>query len=805
MTARSSKGNFRNFGKYIRHKLRSMRSMIVLNCIFAVLSYPLFMTVLLPYANVSVEMNKLTAAGLYRTEAYSILNDRCNILEGLLVAAAVIGCVALAAMFLMNYVLCSKAFRWLYKKSIVDMDYSLPVSGDTRFFGDLLASLAGSLVPHILAIAIGSGLYWCLPFGALEADAGEPAAAFGILMQFVGTGLFACVMFTGICLLVMSLCGRAIEARIMPFVINVAIPAIHALCVVMLTSNMLGYSSAGNYEYIGLASTSPLGLLIMTFVTLDSSIYSDDFAGVRIALLRPAVLIPLLIITIGVFVAAYFLIRVRRAERVGSPYVFPVVKTAIPAIVTFAIVATFMAATLPELEYYYAGELSGVFVGMVVLTFIVYIIMELISGKGFKRFHITLGKYAATMVVCVLVCLGLYYTNGLGFARVVPDSSDVSSAYINLYTEEDFTDCDFNTYVYDAESLEAITEYHRALPKNDAYYDDYSSYHFRVEYTLRSGSTLSRYYNLSREQYMDAVKAMITPEVYYSDRFGDRYDYYLNDVESGDATCNIISVVFDNQHQEVNIPLTQLAEAYRKDCDSLTYSLLIGDTGVSKDFVSMQVRYDYSHESFSYSDSFSFTVYSWQKNVIKLLQSNGVRGLFADNTDKCATAFVVMIPTENGYVYGSGDLNAQSLLLASVADQLTDAQLEQYGYYYDKYGYYYDGIIYEYGYSYDGPTVTVEDAPVSAYYNIISSDWKLYSLPADDENAQKLNKLCSDIMPLDYSKVYSEKQYILALVFTDASYERMNAEGGISYNYEIIRFVIPENYDKAMEIINTLA
>jgi len=175
MTARSLTGNFANFGAYFTYKLRSLRSVLILNGIFALLSYPLMMGGVLPYAYNEVAMERLRETGLQESEAFANLERQSDTLGSLAVTGMVIGFIMLAAMFLMSYVICSKSFRWLYKKSIVDMDYSLPVSDDTRFFGDLLASLAGSMVPHLLAILVGSGLYWCMPFEALGADPGENA------------------------------------------------------------------------------------------------------------------------------------------------------------------------------------------------------------------------------------------------------------------------------------------------------------------------------------------------------------------------------------------------------------------------------------------------------------------------------------------------------------------------------------------------------------------------------------------------------------------------------------------------------
>jgi hypothetical protein len=171
MTALSSTGNFSKFGTYFLYKLRTLRPMIILNGIFALLSYPLVGGILVPYAANYVELEALREQlrqtdsylqygySYYEDPAYQVLRDRADVLEGLLVMAVIIGVIMLIGMFIMSYGILAKSFRWLYRKTSVDMDYSLPVSDDTRFFGDLLASFAGSLVPHLIAIFTGSILW----------------------------------------------------------------------------------------------------------------------------------------------------------------------------------------------------------------------------------------------------------------------------------------------------------------------------------------------------------------------------------------------------------------------------------------------------------------------------------------------------------------------------------------------------------------------------------------------------------------------------------------------------------------------
>jgi len=598
----------------------------------------------------------------------------------------------------------------------------------------------------------------------------------------------------GISLLVMSFCGRVIEARIMPFVINAAIPIIHAVCIVMLVSNMYGYSASGDYEYRAIAATSPLGLLVMTLISIFSSTYDGSIENVRVIMLCSDVLVPLLIVIIGSFAASYFLIRFRRAERVGSPYVYPVVKTLIPAVVLFTVVSLFMAVILSEAELSTLGIWSGAFVAMGIVTFIIYIIMELISGKGFKRFHITLIKYVVTMVVSVLLCVILSSTNGMGYARFVPDADQIGSAYLSLHTNEDFSDCRWDTAVTDAESLEALLAYHNSLSgKETKGESENEGCYFSVKYYLKTGSSVSRRYSLSRAEYMEAIGAVVTPEVHYNNIM-QYFSYYLSDENT---VSNIVAIYHDDKLKLTNFPLEELKEALRKDCENISLSLLCSDTDVEKDYVTLTIKRTGKYEdgsSYNYTNDERLEIYSWYENTIALLEREGVKGpLFADNTNKCRTAFAVKIPVESYYGgYNMYDIDAETLLVASVADQLTDEELEQLGY---GYKYYYD-------YPVPGGSGTVDTV---ARIDIIRDDWELFAFDDDDPNAQQLKEWSSDIMPFDYNKAYDQKEYVIITLFTDASAERLEADGYVAYNYEIIGFITPENYEKAIELLDNIA
>ncbi len=781
MTARSSTGNFSKFGTYFLYKLRTIRPLIILNSIFALLSYPLVGGILVPYAANTIKIEALREE-LRRTEsylqygysyyddpAYQVLRDREDVLEGLLIMAVIIGVIMLIGMFIMSYGILSKSFRWLYRKTIVDMDYSLPVSDDTRFFGDLLASFAGSLVPHLIAIFTGSILWRVFANIMLgnEAEMEEYAELMNSLIpeQFMYTGLFSCIMFMAFSLFVMSLCGRSAEAHIYPFVITGVVPLIHVICMLIVLMNTYGYEMSGDIssEFRSIAATSPLGLIFMSiYYLLDANVESAmDF---RTPMFNGGIGIIALLITIGLFVAAYFLIRKRRAERVGSPYVFGIVKPAIPAVVTFAVVSCFMLGIFAVLrdaeEYSYTPSVVGIVMAMVIITFIMYVIMELISGKGFKKFHITLLKYIVTMVASILICFGLNVSNGFGLANYVPDAEDVSSVSYTVYRANFNNRKNFT--VTEPENIKMITELHREIPKERQ--TDEHSCHISIDYEMKDGGTVSRMYYITKEQYDEYVRRSFNAEGLFSHEVIDYVSHWADPID-------IFRIdVYDWQDYGtgdlVDIPFDEFAEAYRKDCDNATFEQAYGyATGTRSSEICL--HYTYMHDDAAgenYTSSMNVNIYSWNTNVLKLLAEQGITYVFDEiGLNYYKSAFVVEYDADRYNGYFNSDENVGFILAGD--DSFPEEKYEEYGLTgkYIYHGEYIDEEYYEeYGYEENTVTSYITTAPyvVDEEYYYAEIDYRMNKVDITDPKLRELLENCSYAVDPTYS---GEKLYFVLL------------------------------------------
>ncbi len=799
MTARSSTGNFSKFGTYFLYKLRNLRPLIILNSIFALLSYPFVGGILVPFAANQMEIERYTSqyysdnvlhmSDIWSTPEYQVLRDKEGVLEGLLIMAIIIGIIMLVALFIMSNTIIIKNFRWLYSKTVVDMDYSLPVSDDTRFFGDLLSGFAGSLVPHLIAILTGSVL-WRVAISTFADGITSPEEAeeykqiLGSLIpeQIMYTGLFSCVMFMAFTLFVMSVCGRRAETGIYSYVLTGAVTVIHFICMLIVMTNVYGldYYGLEMRELFAVSSTSPLGLIFVTIYYLFGA--SGEISEFAAPLFRPAYGIVAVLITVALFVLAYFLIRKRRAERVGSPFVFGVVKAVIPAVVTFAVVAPFMWVVFGAMrdaeEYSYEPEMTGLVVAMFIVTFVLYIIMELISGKGFRKFHITLLKYIVTMAVSVGICFGLYASNGFGIASYVPDAEDVQEVSIGIggWNNDEY----LNASVEDLESIKLITDMHKEIPKRDQGLERYESNYFRVDYSLKDGTDVSRYYLITEEQYIDFMKRTATPEIFYATVHRNQ------DFEYADTITEIHLRITDRNWEphEVDITYKEFFETYRKDCDGVTFEKAYC-LGEDMYFTEIEIYYnrDYGYEmSSSVLQSKYVKVYSWMENTIALLAENGIKDIFSIDISGFESAFLVEYDAD---AYLEADVAA--LFMMTGDNTATEEQLEYYGY---PAGYIYEGDQEDTPYVYDDDKkITVE------YYHdsIQVVDYRVIRLDMDDPD---LPKLLTNTSPYASRLYDTDKFYGVALVGTETFAEFLDAQSEKGWAHEDY-FISFANYDLA--------
>lgn len=630
MTAQNSanKSVFYKFLPYYLNKVKYLRPQLIMSIIFSVLSYPAFMLIINILCPVERELLELSQYISDPTpEQYEMnmaLLDKRSLLYSLLIAEIVIGVLSLVGLFIFTFVTTLRSFRCLHNKSVVDMDMSLPINHNTRFFGDLAAVFTVNILPHFIAILLAQILLQFADLSAFDTQGEIQAIVEAMMGPMAFTGLFMCIMEIAITLLLISFCGRLAEACIYPILINFAIPVIHLMTINLVESGVYGavlypsaISTAVGSAY-PITASSPLGMMIMTLYSMMSIGCKGSVSDCG-PIFRPEFGIPALLVTLACFAGAYFLIKYRRAERVGMPYVYKGMGLVIPGIVIFAItvpVSYFISINVrgqeDTMDYYSftQNNIPGMIIGTIISTFILYIIMELISGRNFRKFGLSVAKWAGTLAACALICLGLNMSNGFGAAYYVPNPDRVASASMSYYDSEyrtsSLTKNQFTIKgVSGDDILQTIREVHDEIPKNNgdgASDGKYVSFY----YVMKDGTQLERRYSVSSELFGEIRRKMVTPEGWYSSLFSLDENILLNEGYSVNRIwMNDIAKYGNNK----------LFDAIRQDCQKINVDFIENEPA----WKYTDLYYDIGSGDQLNSSSYNLRVYDWMDNTIAYL------------------------------------------------------------------------------------------------------------------------------------------------------------------------------------------
>lgn len=630
MTAQNSanKSVFYKFLPYYLNKVKYLRPQLIMSVIFSVLSYPalmLIINILCPVERELIELSQyISDPTPEQYEMNMALLDKRSLLYSLLIAEIIIGVLSLVGLFIFTFVTTLRSFRCLHNKSVVDMDMSLPINHNTRFFGDLAAVFTVNILPHFIAILLAQILLQFADLSAFDTQGETQAIVDAIMGPMAFTGLFMCIMEIAITLLLISFCGRLAEACIYPILINFAIPVIHLMTINLVESGVYGavlypsaISTAVGSAY-PITASSPLGMMIMTLYSMMSIGCKGSVSDCG-PIFRPEFGIPALLVTLACFAGAYFLIKYRRAERVGMPYVYKGMGLVIPGIVIFAItvpVSYFISINVrgqeDTMDYYSftQNNIPGMIIGTIISTFILYIIMELISGRNFRKFGLSVAKWAGTLAACALICLGLNMSNGFGAAYYVPNPDRVASASMSYYDSEyrtsSLTKNQFTIKgVSGDDILQTIREVHDEIPKNNgdgASDGKYVSFY----YVMKDGTQLERRYSVSSELFGEIRRKMVTPEGWYSSLFSLDENILLNEGYSVNRIwMNDIAKYGNNK----------LFDAIRQDCQKINVDFIENEPA----WKYTDLYYDIGSGDQLNSSSYNLRVYDWMDNTIAYL------------------------------------------------------------------------------------------------------------------------------------------------------------------------------------------
>lgn len=441
-------------------------------------------------------------------------------------------------------------FNYLYRKSVVDMTLSLPMTTTQRFFSDFLAGGFVYIVPFLAASVLSLLINACGASIVADWDSGlEYPHMTSTLITLIIAGFFILLMAYTLTVLVHTCCGSTFEVLGYTILANGLIPATIAVMGYIFLGNLYGIDLSTNILPL-IEKTSPIGGVIMLFSDLDNYYYANS-GTVEYVRLEASWLIPYILITVLFFVGAFFLNKYRKAEQVSKPFVYKAFYYITITALTFCIGVLFTMENL----------LNNI-TPLIIITAVIYLIFEVITNRGFRKLYLSALRYVLTIAAVIGLSLSIKITDGFGAVKRIPDAKDVKSVQMNyggIFNQFGEDSDTFASYT-NPENIEAVLRMHKRVLENYEeevrVTDEYSgqttfngSYlvasdtlnnadniitSVRLTYHLKNGQHFTRIYSLSAEECIQMLSVDTTDEFKENhiaamiEYYNMRKKYYVN-------------------------------------------------------------------------------------------------------------------------------------------------------------------------------------------------------------------------------------------------------------------------------------
>ncbi|MDR1754932.1 MAG: hypothetical protein LBR74_08560 [Eubacterium sp.] len=505
---------------YAVYKIKAARAKLILNVIFAALAFPA--------ASVAAcIISSITPDSQFYEEFSNIsiiLTSLCS--------------VSLFSMALLTYLNGAQIFDYYCKRSVVDINYSLPLTRKERFWGDFMAGV----LPNLILYVLSSALAVIILFFGKPSQIFSSESAWPIIFKIILTGFVFLIFLYTMVVFCTSLSGRMFEALVYPFVFSGLVPALISLFFVMAIRH-----PSLIYDEImvkTLIATSPMGFLAGSFAGFMGGLDGSPYAFTPA--LTPEIIIPLLVI-IAIFVAASaYLAQKRVTERVGTPFVFKAVYHIYLSAIIFVITSLFIfGSNMADGTFLSPSMFFAVFI----TTAFTFLIVEVITNRGFKKMHVAAIRYAATVAGSLLLGFALYACDSFGLYKKVPEPAQVSSfelSSVYLYDYGRNIDAvyrilDGSNYAYirfgdnkskfeNLENIETMVSCHLKTVKNDN-----QGANFMISYNLKNGGKLERRIFIETAEQRNMMADILT-SAEYRERELAAFEKLINFNENGEIS-----------------------------------------------------------------------------------------------------------------------------------------------------------------------------------------------------------------------------------------------------------------------------
>ena len=577
---------------YFRFRTGQNRVMWILLTVLNLMGFPLLFT---------------TANILYRAS-----DDRFDDLMG---AIAIISILSLVIAVIISLFVVYSAFDYLTKKVLSDMTYSTPITNNQRFLSDWFSGLFTAVSPFVVGIVIG--YIPALFMRGRVLATGDFNTMLSVYSQVALAIIIALTMAYAIGAFVTMCCGAKLEAIGYSILVHGIIP-ISIFVTVYSAFRYFSYNSLMPVDDICLkwiATTSPIGILINLIASRAANYYYDGILQPNpqvgyVKIFSFGFLFTSILIIALLFALTMFLNTKRKAEKCGNPFVFKGLYYTCMSLFVYCAVMICVA-----------NKNTTTTVVLIAMTIIVYMLLEVLKNRGFKRIWVGAVRLAVTLAVSCALAFGIV---GIGTAinNKVPSENDVKSVSIS-YINPNYSYGGISVEISDKETISKLLAIHKnkvdELNKTDDenWYlgNNYYSYHGmsdKVVYKLNNGLTITRCFSLTTQEIIE-LKDILATEQYKQ--------AYINKVKSKSIPkdSQIILEDLDGAGTGTNIDASVFMEAYIKDLENMN----------TKEFQmpSVQPICLFSYSAYENGYGQDYPIYADFTNTIELIKTLGYDGL----------------------------------------------------------------------------------------------------------------------------------------------------------------------------------
>lgn len=502
--------------------------------------------------------------------------------------STVLGALTPLPIFLFACITAVAVFSYLYQARSAYMIHSLPVCRESLFITHVLSGLLFLTIPQVVAFLAGIFVCFLQRMTQLE---------YLLHWLILSTGMVVFAFALAVCIVMIT--GNIIAAPAFYIAVNFLF---------MVCRNAI-FGIIELFSYGVRSDTLEFGSFLSPFFRL-SQIFPDSYYSIYygFAYEGEALTFPLseayhciggyCIAILPLLLLAFFLYRHKQLETAGDVVTIPFLRPLLRWVITFC-VSSFLAVTAIRMlhsDEIVPASLPLFLIISVIGSVLVFFLSEMLMQKKFMIFKRRLFVECGVFVSLSLLFAVSADLNLFGVETQIPAESDIEAIYLNgeysitVRTEDFHKVLEIHQGLID--SKEEIERYTRkyGMPERNMY--------LTLRYVLKSGRTLTRFYQIPIEDYYLNKKDFVcrklmelfnTPDYYLRYHFTDAYE-----------SVTLISGTLDQYMEDFPYTKTigldseqcrQLMEAFKQDVAEGNYQIFNYRT--DEDYSSLSLTLSY--------------------------------------------------------------------------------------------------------------------------------------------------------------------------------------------------------------------